>query len=54
MFLPKCSKIAILVQVEIFDKKYFWTHVTVGSCSMLDFKDVNFFIEFSIVQIARY
>jgi len=48
MFLPKRLKLPFLGQVaNFYKKKHFWTHVTIGSCSILDFKDVEKISEFS-------
>jgi len=47
MFSPKRSKTAISRTSRIFLKKeHLWTYVTVGSCSMLDFKDEEKISEF--------
>jgi len=40
MFSPKHSKTAISrTSSKILITKHFWTHITVGSCSILDFND---------------
>jgi len=39
---------------QILEKNYFWTHVTIGSCSTLFWKDLGKISEFSTVSIARY
>jgi len=48
MFSPKRSKNAISrTSSKFLIKKHFWTHVIVGTCSVLDFKDEEKISEFS-------
>jgi len=48
MFLPKHPKTAISrISTNFLIKKHFWTHVNLGSCIILEFKDVEKISEFS-------
>jgi len=55
MFSPKMlQNCHFYYKYQIFEKKHFWTHGTVGSCSKLVREGVEKISENSTMWIARY